>query len=245
MSLEEGVQFRIDGPLGFISLNRADRANAYMDSMLEMIEHALANHIATAEVHAIVFESASGGRFCSGADLDELGLRSGADALNLKSMKVFDEIAACPKPTIAAIDGPAVAGGLELALACDVRLASDRARFAMPETSLGLIPAAGATFRLPRIAGDAVARRMILFGEELNAAQALQCGLVAEVVAPEALADEVRRWGTKVAGLDPLALRLAKDVLAMTSNDDACRRQTLDSQARLYERRHTGDYVDE
>ncbi len=216
-----------------------------MDSMLEMIEHALANHIATAEVHAIVFESASGGRFCSGADLDELGLRSGADALNLKSMKVFDEIAACPKPTIAAIDGPAVAGGLELALACDVRLASDRARFAMPETSLGLIPAAGATFRLPRIAGDAVARRMILFGEELNAAQALQNGLVAEVVAPEALADEVRRWGTKVAGLDPLALRLAKDVLAMTSNDDACRRQTLDSQARLYERRHTGDYVDE
>ena len=233
------------GPLGFISLNRAERANAYVNSMLEMIEYALADHVATAEVHAIVFESAAGGRFCGGADLDELGLRSGADALNLKSMSVFDEIAACPKPTIAAIDGPAVAGGLELALACDVRLATDRARFAMPETSLGLIPAAGAPFRLPRIAGDAVARRMILFGEELNAAQALQCGLVADVVAPEALADEVQLWGLRVAGLDPLALRLAKGALAMTSNDDACRSQTLDSQARLYERRHAGDHLDE
>ncbi len=233
------------GPLGFISLNRAERANAYVNSMLEMIEHALADHVATAEVRAIVFQSTAGGRFCSGADLDELSQRGATDALNLKSMKVFDQIASCPKPTIAAIDGPAVAGGLELALACDLRLATDRARFAMPETSLGLIPAAGATFRLPRIVGDAVARRMILFGEELNATQALQCGLVAEVVTPEALAEAVQRWGMRVAGLDPLALRLAKDVLAMTSSDDACRRQTLSSQAQLYERRHAGDHVDE
>lgn len=232
------------GPLGFISLNRAERANAYLDSMLEMIERALATHVETAEVRAIVFESAEPGQFCGGADLNELSRRSGSEALNLKSMEVFDEIAGCPKPTIAAIDGPAVAGGLELALACDVRLATDRARFAMPETSLGLIPAAGATFRLPRISGDAVARRMILFGEELNASQALQCGLVAEVVVPERLADEVLHWGTKVANLDPLALRLAKESLALIASDDACCRHTLNSQARLYERRN-GDHRDE
>ncbi len=245
MNREEGVRIRVDGLVGRIELDRPRRANAYLDTTLAAIAGGLESLIDDTDVRVIVFTSAVAGIFCGGADLDELGLRSGADALNLKSMKVFDEIAACPKPTIAAIDGPAVAGGLELALACDVRLASDRARFAMPETSLGLIPAAGATFRLPRIAGDAVARRMILFGEELNAAQALQCGLVADVVAPEALADEVQRWGLRVAGLDLLALRLAKEALAIASSDDACRRQTLDSQARLYERRHAGDHLDE
>lgn len=232
------------GPLGFISLNRAERANAYLDSMLEMVQDALATYIAADEVRAVVFDSAVPGRFCGGADLDELQLRSGSQALNLKSMKVFDEIAGFPKPTIASIDGPAVAGGLELALACDLRLATDRARFAIPETSLGLIPAAGATFRLPRVVGDAVARRMMLFGEELNASQAYQCGLVSEVVGPERLADEVLRWGTKVTDLDPLALRLAKESLALVASDDACRRHTLKSQARLYERRH-GDHCDE
>lgn len=226
------------GPLGFISLNRAERANAYVNSMLEMIENALADHVATAEVRAIVFESAAPGRFCGGADLDEMSRRGASDALELASMVVFDGIAGCPKPTIAAIDGPAVAGGLELALACDVRLATDRARFVMPETSLGLIPAAGATFRLPRIAGDAVARRMILFGEELNATQALQCALVDGIVEPEALADEVERWGTRAAGRDPLALRLAKSALGVVSADDPCRRLTLSSQALLYERRN-------
>ncbi|MCD4749037.1 MAG: enoyl-CoA hydratase/isomerase family protein [Thermoanaerobaculales bacterium] len=238
MSEKPHIITRQVGSLGFITLNRAERANAYLDLTLEMIEYALAGHVATAEVRAIVFESAAPGQFCGGADLDELSRRGPTDALNLKSMRLFDNIAACPKPTIAAIDGPAVAGGLELALACDVRLATDRARFAMPETSLGLIPAAGATFRLPRLAGDAVARRMILFGEELNAAQALQCGLVAEVVTPEALAEAVQRWGTRVADLDPLALELAKNALATVSVNDSCRRLTLSSQALLYERRN-------
>ena len=122
----------------------------------------------------------------------------------VESLEVFDAIAACPKPTLAVIDGPAVAGGLELALACDLRIASPRARFALPEPSLGLIPAAGATFRLPLVAGEATARQMILFGAELDAQQALAHGLVAEVVAPEELDDRVRWWAGKVGERDPL-----------------------------------------
>ncbi|MEN8165428.1 MAG: enoyl-CoA hydratase/isomerase family protein, partial [Acidobacteriota bacterium] len=238
MSRADGAHVMIDGPVGRIELDRPLRANAYLDRTLTAIAAGLETLIDDNGVRVIIFTSTVPGVFCSGADLDELGRRGASDALNLKSMVVFDQIAACPKPTIAAIDGPAVAGGLELALACDVRLASERARFAMPETSLGLIPAAGATFRLPRVVGDAVARRMILFGEELNAAQALQCGLVANVVAPEALADEVRKWGMRVADLDPLALELAKAALAAVSDDQSCRRQTLESQAVLYDRRN-------
>jgi enoyl-CoA hydratase/carnithine racemase len=238
MSREVGVHIRIDGPVGRIELDRPRRANAYLNTTLAAITGGLESLIADTDVRVVVFSSAVAGIFCGGADLDELGLRGAADALNLKSMQVFDQIAACPKPTIAAIDGPAVAGGLELALACDVRIATDQARFAMPETSLGLIPAAGATFRLPRIAGDAVARRMVLFGEELNAIQALQCGLVAEVVTPEALAEAVRKWGTRVANRDSLALELAKKALAAVSDDERCRRQTLQSQAVLYEKRN-------
>jgi len=223
--------------VGHVELSRPERANAYDEPMLDAIAGALQSFVASSEIRVIVFGSATPGHFSSGADLEELGRREAADALDLRSLRVFDAIAACPKPTIAAIDGPAVAGGLELALSCDLRLASDRARFAMPETSLGLIPAAGGTFRLPRLVGEAVARQMILFGAELDARQALACDLVSEVVAPEGLDEQVRRWAAKAAERDPLALRLAKQAIAMATADRGARDFTSSAQAALYERR--------
>jgi enoyl-CoA hydratase/carnithine racemase len=230
---------RTEGPAGYILLDRPRRANAYRDATLEALSRALAAHVEAEGVRVVVVGSAVPGRFSSGADLDEMGRRGGEDALRLLSRELFDRLAECPKPTIAAIDGPAIAGGLELALACDLRLASNRARFALPETALGLIPAAGATWRLPRLVGDAVARRMILFGDQLDAEEALRVGLVSEVVAPEELALRVCRWGERVARLDPLALRLAKQALAAPTEGGA-RERTRSGQAVLYERRHRG-----
>jgi enoyl-CoA hydratase/carnithine racemase len=239
MGSGSGIVTRTEGPAGYILLDRPRRANAYRDATLEALSRALAAHVEAEGVRVVVVGSAVPGRFSSGADLDELGHRSGEDALRLLSRELFDRLAECPKPTIAAIDGPAIAGGLELALACDLRLASNRARFALPETALGLIPAAGATWRLPRLVGDAVARRMILFGDELDAEEALRVGLVSEVVAPEELADRVQCSAERAARLDPLALRLAKQALAAPTEGGA-RELTRSGQAVLYERRHRG-----
>ena len=238
MSTEAEIITRTEERVGSIELNRPRRANAYSDVNLEAMEAALKAHMAASEVRVIVFASAVEGMFCSGADLDELGQRDAAGALDLRSMEVFDTVAACPKPTMAAIDGPAVAGGLELALACDLRIASERARFAMPETSLAIIPAAGATFRLPAVVGEALARQMILFGAELDARQALDCGLVSEVVAPEELDDRVRWWAGKVGERDPLALRLAKQAISIGAAEGGSREFTRCAQAVLYERRN-------
>ena len=237
MQRHAGIVERIEGSVGHVELNRPERANAYNEAMLDALANALESFETSTEIRVIVFSSAAPGRFCSGADLEELGQREAADALDLKSLRVFDAIAACPKPTLAAIDGPAVAGGLELALACDLRIATDRSRFAMPETSLGLIPAAGGTFRLPRTVGEAVARQMILFGAELDAGKALACGLVTEVVTPGDLGGRVDQWAANAAKSDPLALRLAKQALAMATADRGARELTSAAQAALYERR--------
>ena len=244
MNTSNTIAVRTVNSVGFIALDRPTRANAYLNESLAAMDAALADHIGSPSVRVIVVTSATDGLFCSGADLDELGGRGAADALRLFSLEVFDRLAVGPKPTIAAIDGPAVAGGLELALACDLRIASDRARFAMPETSLGLLPAAGATFRLPRTVGEAVAKQMILFGAEIDAPRALECGLVHEVVSTAELSSRVVWWAERAAERDPLALELAKQAIAMAVTEGACRDFTSRSQAILYERRHSpGDEV--
>jgi enoyl-CoA hydratase/carnithine racemase len=236
MGHSDDITVRIDGAIARIGLNRPDRANAYRRATLAAIDEHLESVAGRPDVRVVIVESAHGGAFCSGADLDELDGRSPQDALRLYSLEVFDRLASCPKPTIAAIDGPAVAGGLELALACDLRIATARSRFAMPEPSLGLIPAAGGTFRLPRVVGEAVAKQLILFGAELDADRALACGLIHEIV--EDLDDGVRRWAARVCAADPLALELAKGAVAVARNEEDCRQVTRNAQALLYERRH-------
>jgi enoyl-CoA hydratase len=231
------VKLRVEGPAGFIELDRGARANAYTTALLHALAGALQRLTEDGGVRVVVLGSAVPGRFCAGADLDELAGRGAADALELVSLRVFDAVAACPKPTIAAVDGPAMGGGLELALACDLRLATPRARFALPETAHGLLPAAGGTFRLPRAVGPSLARQMILFGRELDAGAALEAGLVAEVVAPEELGGRLEWWIDAAARRDPLALRLAKQALDLAAEDGGARAATASAQALLYELR--------
>ncbi len=230
------VRVSISDGAGFLELNRPARANAYDTPTLEALEQGLARLAAADEVRVAVLASGTPGKFCGGADLSELRRRGATDALELYSLKVFDALADFPRPTLAVIDGPAFGGGLELALACDLRLASDRASFALPETTLGILPAAGATFRLPRAVGQDRARQMILFGRQLDAAEALDWGLVTEVVPTEDLTARVRHWVEAASLLNPLAQRLAKEALAAADHPDRGRQRVRTAQAALYAR---------
>ncbi len=230
------VRVSISDGAGILELNRPHRANAYDTPTLRALHDGITELTRDEQVRVVVVGSTTPGKFCGGADLTELRRRGATDALKLYSLEVFDALAACPRPTIAAVDGPAFGGGLELALACDLRLASDRARFALPEPGLGILPAAGGTFRLPRVVGQPRARQMILFGQQLDAAEALAWGLVTEVVPPDELAQRIRWWVQAAASRDPLALRLAKEAMDAARGDDDGRQRVRCGQAALYAR---------
>jgi enoyl-CoA hydratase len=217
---EDGAKLRndlirswVNGQVAYVQLNRSDKANSYTQEMLDVLAELVDRMEAEAIVRVIVVCSTGNRAFCGGADLGEMKGRDYRTALDLKSAKVFSRIASLSKVTLAAINGAAVGGGLELALACDIRIASENARFSLPEPTLGLIPAAGGTQRLAKTVGVARAKELILGGQVWEAEAALHYGLVSEVVRVDDLFSAAQRWGEQIAKGDPLALRLAKKVL--------------------------------
>ena len=191
-----------------VLLNRPEKAHAYHRELLEELQQAIAN-IASPVV--IIGSTGKTGPFCGGADLNELKSAQPEDARQLFSQKVFHELACSPFVSIAAIQGAAIAGGFELALACDLRVAGPNARFGLPEVSLGLIPAAGGSTRLPLLVGPARARQIILGGRELQAEEALNWGIVSQIA--EDPLDAALIWATEIAGYDPGAIKMAKTLL--------------------------------
>ncbi|RME20555.1 MAG: enoyl-CoA hydratase/isomerase family protein [Deltaproteobacteria bacterium] len=194
-----------------IRLDRAARANAYDDAHLSMLDEAL-DALDAAPPGVVVIEAAGDGAFCAGADLGQLKQATPLSALDLRSQRLFHRIATAPFVSIAAVHGPAVAGGCELALACDLRVVGPRARFSLPETELGLIPSAGGTTRLTRLLGPALARQVILAGRIIDAEEAVRWGLALS------LHDDPRQaaadLAARVARRDPVANRLAKEIIA-------------------------------
>ena len=161
------VHTDIAGRVGVLTLDRPAKAHAYDHPTLQALD---AGIIALAErVHVVVVRSVGHRAFCAGADLDALGVASPEDALDLYSQRVFDRLARSPMISVAAVHGPAVAGGCELALACDLRVVGEGAEFRLPETSLGIIPAAGGCTRLPALVGPSVAKQVILAGQAIDA----------------------------------------------------------------------------
>jgi enoyl-CoA hydratase len=152
--------------------------------------------------------------FASGADIAELRDRTAADALSGLNSRAFDRIAKLPMPVIAAIDGWCLGGGAELAYAADIRIAGEGLKIGNPETGLGIIAAAGATWRLPAIVGSALAAELLLTGRTLDAAEALAAGLVSRVVPSAELLAAAHEIADRIARNDPLATRLTKAVLA-------------------------------
>ena len=206
----ENVLYEVRGPLALITLNRPSKRNAISLGTLEELHQAvtLAEH--DDAVRVLAFTGAGDKAFASGSDLAEVEHRDLKKALEPIVQGLAERLERLPKPTIAAINGLCYGGGLEVALGCDVRVASETAAFATPEGKLGIIPGGGATQRLPRIVGRGWGMHMLLMGEPIDARQALSIGLVTKLTAPAALLDEVQAMAEHLATFAPFVPRFMK-----------------------------------
>lgn len=196
--------------VGWIVLNRPAKRNALNAATRAALDQSLAGYQADDAIRVVVL-TGSGSAFCAGADLADG--RPGTHPLSGDGSPVARSLAAFPKPLIAAINGPAMGGGLELALACDVRVAASSARFALPEVRIGSLPGSGGTQRLMHAMHPVVAARMLLTGEPISAEEAQRAGLVSDVVEPEGLATFVSDLARRISANAPLSLRAVKQCL--------------------------------
>jgi enoyl-CoA hydratase/carnithine racemase len=207
------IDVRRDGPAAVLTLARPERSNAYTQAMLEALDQEIARADADAAVRVIVVTGTGDRAFSGGADRAELAVRDWRAVLELKSARVFERLRRSRCVTIAAINGAAVGGGLELAISCDLRVAVTGSTFRLPEPEFGLLPAAGGTALLPLLVGPLKTKELILGGASWDAAEALAHGLLTEVVAPGDLWARVTVWIDRIVRRDPDALRLAKQAI--------------------------------
>ena len=220
---------------------RADRVVATLDrpAVRNAIDLALVDELhalcAQLEQHPrVLIVTGAGGVFASGADIAQMRERTAADARAGINMRVFTRIAELPMPVIAAVDGWALGGGAELAFAADLRIGTPRTRIGNPETGLGIIPAAGATFRLPAIVGHARAAELLLTGRVLDAAEAVEWGILSSLHEPDALLDAAHAIADRITANDALATQYAKRALAAPR--EAHPELEYELQAELFER---------
>jgi enoyl-CoA hydratase len=203
-----------------LTIERPEVKNALDRQTVGEIRAALAALAADDEIGVLIITGGGETAFVSGADINDIRARGRDEGLAAINSSLFTEIERFPRPTIAAINGYALGGGCELALACDIRIAADTARFGQPELGLGIIPGAGATQRLPRIVGLGRAKYLILSGEIIDAKQALEIGLVSAVTPPGQLQIRARELAKRILRQGPLAARLAKIALNASARVD-------------------------
>jgi enoyl-CoA hydratase len=205
-----------EGRVSTLTVNRPQVRNA-LDTATVAEFHRALDEVREARATVLVITGAGDKAFVSGADVSAIRARTRDDALAGINSRLMSAVESHEAVTIAAVNGYALGGGCELALACDLRIAADNAVFGLPEPTLGIIPGAGGTQRLPRVVGLGRAKEMILTGARWDAARALEVGLVSAVVAPADLARTAREWADRVLSLGPLAVRLAKASLNASS----------------------------
>jgi enoyl-CoA hydratase len=212
MSQSEPIVGTRRGRVGIITFNRPEKRNALDREMHDAFLVAIGAALRDAAVRVIVLTGAGDKSFVAGFDVAEL---EGLSALDLyryhAGPTLYDAIEHSPKPVIAAINGYCLGAGLEIALACDIRIASEGARFGHPEVGLGFIPAGGGTQRLPRIVGLGAAMRLLLTGDLIGAEEALRLRLIEEIVPGTALLDRVVSYAERMACKSPIALAAAKE----------------------------------
>ncbi|QDI90312.1 enoyl-CoA hydratase/isomerase family protein [Salicibibacter halophilus] len=209
----ELIQLNVRDRWATVTINRPDVRNALNAQVLQEMEAALDDVDRRSDVDGVIFTGTGEKAFAAGADITQLRNKEALDALEPGMQDVYDKLAAFEKPTIAMINGVAAGGGCELALACDIRVASTKAKVGLPELNLGIIPGAGGTQRLTRLVGKGKAVEMILRGKLIVADEALRIGLVNDVAEPEALEEKVREITADISAKGPLAVRLAKMVV--------------------------------
>ncbi len=228
MSREEAVLLNISEGVAVMTLNYPEKANAFDGEMWLALDRAVKAIILDKKVKAVIL-TGEGKAFCGGLNLKKVAaegvnlkkqtLRPGYESLYYLSA-VFTALEELPVPVIAAIKGGCIGLGFELALACDIRLASENAVFSIPEVVFGLVPDCGGTQRLPRLIGPAMAKELILSGKRIDAAEALRIGLVNHIFAPEDLFIESEKLAKEIAGHPEEAVQAAKRSInmAMESN---------------------------
>ena len=214
------VRTDVSESIATLTIDRPEVKNALDLETVRQIRDALRQFEAHESVGAVIITGGGESAFVSGADINAIRARGRDDALAAINSSLFSEIERFPRPTIAAINGYALGGGCELALACDIRICADTAKFGQPELGLGIIPGAGATQRLPRIVGMGRAKHLILTGDTIDARQALEWGLVTAVMPAGQLQIRARELAKKVLRQGPLAAKLAKLALNASARVD-------------------------
>ncbi|MEM7483080.1 MAG: enoyl-CoA hydratase-related protein [Acidobacteriota bacterium] len=202
------------GRVMVLTINRPDKLNALnqqvRDEMMEAVERLEADD----SVGVVVITGAGEKSFVAGADIGEFEGRSPFDQRHaMRSPRIFDVMQSFSKPVIAMVNGFCLGGGCELAMSCDLRVASDKARFGQPEINLGLIPGGGGTQRMPRLVGLGQTMRMMLTGDMIPAAEAHSIGLVEMVFPADELREKTLELAAKIASKSPLTLRIAKEAV--------------------------------
>ena len=201
------LAFDVADRIATITVNRPDKLNALNDATIAELGVAIDEAISREDVGAVLLTGA-GRAFVAGADISELEQQSPLEAQRRAraGQTIFRRFETSPKPTIAVINGFALGGGCELAMACHLRIASEKAKLGQPEVKLGIVPGYGGTQRLPRLVGRGAALKLLLTGDMIDAAEAHRLGLVDQVTAPEALLETARALATAMIANAPLAL---------------------------------------
>lgn len=208
----QNLMYEKEGLIAVLTLNRPEKKNALNAGLRKEMESVL-TEIGGDTGLKVVIVTGGADTFCAGADITEIQ-EATSDELHYKHARefqlLFDRIEALPQVVIAAVSGHALGGGCELTLACDLRIASDTARFGLPEIKIGAFPGGGGTQRLPRLIGAAKAKQMIFTGDPIDAEEALTLGMVVKVVSKDTLLEEARKLAGKLASLPRLALESSK-----------------------------------
>ncbi|MDR7483283.1 MAG: enoyl-CoA hydratase-related protein [Armatimonadota bacterium] len=221
--MSEIVQFQQEQAVGVVTLNRPEALNALTPEMLDRLGEVLAAVEQDGTVRALIVTAAGEKAFCVGADLKARAQEyaddgTAPDPFADRVRRVFAQLEALPTPTVAAINGYALGGGLELALACDLRVAAEGARFGFPEAKVGSMPGAGGTQRLTRLVGPARAKELMFTGEFIDAAEAYRIGLVNRVVPGPQLLEAARALAGTIAARAPLAVRAIKTAVHLAAD---------------------------
>jgi enoyl-CoA hydratase len=205
----ESLLYEVTGPLARITINRPDKLNALNGTVIAELDRAIGEIERTPSVGGVVLTGAGPKAFVAGADIGEIAAQGPVDgkARALEGQRVFRRLERCGKPVVAAVNGFALGGGCELAMACHLRVAAEGARFGQPEVKLGIGPGYGGTVRLPRLVGRGRALELLLTGAMIDAQEALRIGLVNRVVPAEQLLPESEQLLTAILANGPLAIR--------------------------------------
>jgi enoyl-CoA hydratase len=214
------IRVDVTESIATLTIDRPEVKNALDLATVTEVRAALTRLEADPDAGVLIITGGGESAFVSGADINDIRARGRDDGLAAINSSLFAEIERFPRPTIAAVNGFALGGGCELALACDIRIASETAKFGQPELGLGIIPGAGATQRLPRIVGLGRAKHLILTGEIIDAKQALEIGLVSAVTPAGQLQIRARELAKKILRQGPMAARLAKLALNASARVD-------------------------